>query len=113
MQEGSRQLFVLPRRRRLARAEADDRISDLHRLTRLQSQVAYDSVALVKQADDGDTLGHRRDSRLLARRKLCGLGVALLYRGLLILAAAATKQQHRQCNTRDEAAHVYSGFQAS
>jgi hypothetical protein len=113
LQECPRQLLVFPGRGRLARAEADDRIADLHRLPRLQSQVADDSVALVEQSDDGDALGHRRDARLLARCKLRGLGIALLYRGLLILAAAATKQQHRQCNTRDEAAHVYSGFQAS
>jgi hypothetical protein len=113
LQECPRQLLVFPGRGRLARAEADDRIADLHRLPRLQSQVADDSGALVEQSDDGDALGHRRDARLLARCKLRGLGIALLYRGLLILAAAATKQQHHQRDTRDEAAHVYSGFQAS
>ena len=114
LQECARQFLVFPRRGRLARAQADDGVADLHRLPGLQRQVADNAVALVEKADDGDAVGHWRDSDLLSRRQGRGLGVALpTCRLLLILAVTAAKKHHRQRGAGHEAAHDYSGFQAS
>ena len=63
LDEGAGQLLNLPGGRRLAGAEPDDRVADPDRLARLQGQRAGDSVALVEQAEHGDTLRHRSGAR--------------------------------------------------
>ena len=71
LQESAGQLLGLPRRGRLARAQAHDHVADAQRLAGFHRQVARDAVTLVEQADHRDPLVHRR---LLAhgRRRLCG-----------------------------------------
>ena len=64
LQEGACQRLFFPRRARLAGTKPNDGIFDPDRLTRPQSQVADDAVALVEQADNGNPFGHRRGSRL-------------------------------------------------
>lgn len=64
LDESAGQFFHFPRRRRFARAEADDDVLPANRLTRTKSDVLNDPVALVEDAEHGDALGHRRHSAL-------------------------------------------------
>jgi hypothetical protein len=50
---------IFPRRGLLARAEPYDRAADAGGFAGLHFEIADQPVALVEQADDGDTLGHR------------------------------------------------------
>ncbi|MDQ3478198.1 MAG: hypothetical protein M3438_03430 [Pseudomonadota bacterium] len=102
---------MLPRRRRLAGAQADDRVLDPNRLTRLHPQVADDSIALVEQPQHRHPLGHRRYSgggTGLAALRLLGLGTSLLLLGRLVAIAPGKRQRRRHDQGR---AHAYSGVQ--
>jgi len=63
LEERAGQLVLLPRRGLLAGAQPDDRVADAKRLPGLHRQLARLAVALVEQADDRDSLGHRRTAR--------------------------------------------------
>ena len=60
LDEGAGQPLGLPRRGRVAGAEANQRILGADRLARLQGKIANDPVALVEQGDHRDALSHRR-----------------------------------------------------
>jgi hypothetical protein len=111
LDEGAGELLDLPRRGRLAGAEADDHVAGPHRLARPKREVPRYSVALVEEADHSDPLRHRRRSgsdrghrlrhidRLRLRLRLLPLGL-----GLRRVPAAAAKSEHgsggheeRQC----------------
>jgi hypothetical protein len=71
----------------------DDEVVPARRLAWVQCHRLYDSVALVEHPQDGDPLGHRRNSGGVLCRGgglLCGL---LL--GLLDLVAASGERQCR------------------
>jgi hypothetical protein len=111
LDEGAGQLLRLPRRGRLARAQADDDVLHPNRLARLQRQILDDAVALVEQAQHRHALGHWRYARLLgggARHGDCD-GIAF---GRLIVAAVAAGE-HRQCRQdKGCGSHYWSGVQA-
>ena len=73
LDERAGQFLILPWRRRFAGTESNDRIIHPDGLTRLQSQVANDSVPLVQEPQYRDALGHRGDVHVLtgsgARRR--------------------------------------------
>jgi hypothetical protein len=60
LDEGASELLFFPGRGGVAGAQADDHVADAEGLARLHRQVAFDTITLVEQADDGDTLRHRR-----------------------------------------------------
>jgi hypothetical protein len=79
-------------------------------LPRPQGQVTDDAVALVEQADDGDSLGHRSHAFLAGDncpRHVDGDRLAFLR---LVGAVAAGEQRHGEQGGRS-GAHVYSGIQ--
>jgi hypothetical protein len=109
LQEGAGQLLGLPRRRRLAGAQADDRVLGTHRLAGLHPEVMDDPVALVEEADDRHALVHRSDPRAgLGGRPVRGRRPALLLR-LLFLPASGEREDQR--DRPGDKAHVYSGIQ--
>ena len=111
LDEGAGQFFALPRRRRLAGAQADDDVLDPDRLAGLQRQVANDAVALVEQAQHGDPLGHRRDPRLIGGGARHGDRDGIAFARLLEAAVAAGQRREQgQCNRAP--GHVWSGVQA-
>jgi hypothetical protein len=63
LDEGTGEPLILPRRGRVARAQADHRVAEANRLAGFQRDVADDAVALVEQPEHRDPLGHRRDPR--------------------------------------------------
>jgi hypothetical protein len=74
LDEGAGQLFVFPRRRRLARAQADNHVLPASRLAGMKRYVLHDAVALIEDSENCDALRHRRDVRLVgggSRRFLC------------------------------------------
>ena len=81
----------------------------------LQTDVPYDPVALVENAQNRDALRHRGDARLLPgtdARPLCARAVTLL--GALFLATAAGDgdgEQRCHGGCRDEPDHAQSGVQ--
>jgi hypothetical protein len=112
LDEGPGQLLFLPRRGRLARAQAHDHVLPAGRLTGVQRDVLNDAVALVEDAEHRHALSHRRDSALprRGRRTLPPGG----HRRILLLSAAAAgdkrkRKQQRWCDTP----HAYSGIQGS
>jgi len=54
-------LPCLPRRRRLARADADRERGEAQRLARMNGKLLRLPVALIERRKMDDTLGHRRD----------------------------------------------------
>jgi hypothetical protein len=62
LDESAGQPLGLPRRGRIAGAQADHQILGAHRLTRLHREIADDPVALVEKSDDRHPLGHRSHS---------------------------------------------------
>jgi hypothetical protein len=101
----------LPRRGRLARAQADDDIADAQRLARLHRQVADDAIALVEQSDHRDALGHRRLADMLKHRP--GAGVDHRLALILLGGAIAAREQHRGGGDHQAGArHAYSGVHA-
>jgi hypothetical protein len=64
LNERSGQLIRLPVRSRFTRFQAYDEIPDAHRLPRFHAKIARQTIALVKNAQGCDPLGHRRISRL-------------------------------------------------
>jgi len=115
LHEGPGEALILPRRRRIAGAQANHRVAEADRLAWLQRDVADDSVALVEQPEHGDPLRHRGHpgSRLDRPRRLDrdGSGAIGGLAGLArALVAAGEREQQRQ---RGKASgQGYSGFHA-
>jgi hypothetical protein len=111
LDEGARQFLFLPRRGRLAGAEANDHVLPADRLAGVQRDVLDDPVALVEDAEDRNALRHRRHSAL-ARG---GRGDGLRGRdGILLFGAlAARRQRKRDQHGCGKGAHAYSGIQGS
>jgi hypothetical protein len=112
LDERARQLLRLPRRRRLAGAQAHDHILPADRLTRTQRDVLDDAVALVEDTEDGDALRHRRHAALAIRglRRLRTFG----RRGILLLRAFAARCQGETGQDEwNDCSHFYSGIQGS
>jgi hypothetical protein len=114
LHEGAGEPLIFPRRGRVAGAQAHHGVAEADGLSRLERDVAHDSVALVEQPKHGDPLCHRSDSgdRLdrLWRvdrhgiRAIGGLG------GIVIPAAAGEHDQKDRCC--EAPGQDYSGFQA-
>jgi hypothetical protein len=114
LHESARQLLRFPRSGGLAGAQANDDVVYPNGLTRLQSEVADDPVALVEKPEHGDAVGHRRHAGLSSRaavrtRQL--RPVRLLVRLIVAPATREKNQRHRGAHTEDRAAHFYSGVQ--
>ena len=113
LDERPRQLLAFPRCRRLAGAEADDRIVHADRLTGLHADIAGDAIALVEEAEHRDPLGHRGHADLLA-----GAGVRtgeldpIAIFAIPPALAGGRHQQPEDCAGRKEALHAQSGVQA-
>jgi hypothetical protein len=88
LDEGAGQLFVFPRRGRLARPQAHDHVLPADRLAGMQRNRLNDAIALVEQAQNRDALRHRRDAALAVRRR-GGLARRRQRRILAFLALAA------------------------
>jgi hypothetical protein len=56
-------MLLLPRRSLFAGLEAEHDVTHPHRLARLERRVARNAVPLVKDAERGDTLRHRRRAK--------------------------------------------------
>jgi len=111
LHERSGQRLALPRGGRLARAQAHHHILDPHRLARPERDVADDPVALVEQAEHGDTLRHRRHPGLVARGLGDGGGhrpAGRLPPGIAVAAAGAERQHDQRGDRRP---HGQSGVQ--
>jgi hypothetical protein len=111
LDEGAGQLLQLPRRRRLASAQANDDVFHPDCLAGLQGDVADDAVALVEQPEDRHPLGHRRDAGQIGgrARHFDGDGIAL---GRLVGAAVAAGQRDTAGEEERGAPHPWSGVQA-
>jgi hypothetical protein len=116
LHERAGQLLAFPRRTRLARLQANDRVPHPHRLPGSQAQVANDPIALVEEAQNGDALAHRRDSDLLRRGGTSavlrgrGLRPGLLRLLLLLPLSAGGERKKRRRGARDK---PHSGVQGS
>ncbi|MBB5705647.1 hypothetical protein FHR21_000980 [Sphingopyxis panaciterrulae] len=124
LHEGAGLGRVLPRRGLLAGAQPHDRTADARRFAGLHLQLAHQPVALVKQAQHRDALGHRGcalDAADFLRHVRGARGVG----GVRLLAAAsgaiaAGERGGRQQRGQDQgqrarhpAAHSAPGRQAS
>jgi hypothetical protein len=113
LHERSGELFLFPRRRRLAGAQPHDDVLPADRLTGMENDVLDEAVALVEDADHRHPLRHRRDSgRALAQRRR-----ALpdrRRRALVTLPRlAAGGERERRCDRQQGRAaqlHCYSGI---
>lgn len=91
-----------PRRRSLARPQADDRTSDPDRLARPQLEIPREAVALVEESERGDPFRHWRSDLLGHRSDQVTIGCSNLafFGGLagrtfidIIVAQPATARQ--------------------
>jgi hypothetical protein len=64
LDERAGQLFFFPRSRRLTRPKADDDVLPPDRLAGAKRDVLDDAVALVEDAEDGNSLSHWRNPAL-------------------------------------------------
>ena len=106
------QLVELPRRRRLAGAQANDGILDPQRLARAKGDVARNPVTLVEEAQHGDPLVHRGGARGRHSGLLRDCRGALSRLWLIALRTVAARERNPGDKRQVEAAHPYSGVQA-
>ena len=94
LDEGAGQLFVFPRRRRFACTKPHDDVLHPDRLSRLELEIADDSIALVQEPEHRDAVAHRGRSRGI-RSDLRKIG--LLDHPVLraVLFRAAREEQQR------------------
>ena len=113
LDEGAGQPFGLPRRGRIAGAQADRNVLDPDRVARLQGEIADDAVALVEQGDDRDALGHRGDAGGVDPRRRFSGDNLVIDRGLLGSAIARRERQaNRGQPDGSHHGHAWSGVQA-
>jgi hypothetical protein len=116
LNESSRQLLFFPRCRRFAGAQADDHVFPPRRLSRAQSDILYDAVALVEDAQHRNALRHRRDAGLIGTclRLPDGWCLALLSLPRLLLGRAVARGHGQNGQQRSaKPHHRYSGIQGS
>ena len=103
----------LPRRGRIAGAQADHHILGADRLAGFQGEIADDSVAFVEQGDDRHAVGHRRHPGGVDRRRQRFGGDLIVGRSLVRLAVARGDDQAERGHSEGAAAvHALSGVQA-
>jgi hypothetical protein len=100
LDERTGQLLILPGRGGLASPQAHDDVVPAGRLTGLQADIANDTVALVKEAENRDAIGHRGHARLLAGPviRALGRGAVRLLCALILLPAAAACGKQPECS---------------
>jgi hypothetical protein len=123
LDEGPGQLLRLPRRRRVAGAQADDHVADPGRLPRLQNEVAGQAVALVEEAEHRHALRHRSRAGRFDRdvlRDVDGARLGRLAVGARVAggSAFAARAERGEPGGRDQdrprrRPHPRSGLQAS
>jgi hypothetical protein len=113
LHEGSRQLFQLPRRSRLAGTQTDDHVLHADRLTRLEHHVPDNAVTLVQEAEHGDAISHGRDALGCSRPRSPPAPASLigLLLSLILSARAPRCKKQRDSRADDEWSHVQSGVQ--
>jgi hypothetical protein len=115
LDEGAGQFLIFPRRRRIAGAQADDRVAEADRLPRLHRDVADDAVALVEQPEHRHALGHRGhpgnrlDGPWRVDRHRAGAIGRLVRLARATIAARKREQQRQRCKAGGQ---DYSGFHA-
>jgi hypothetical protein len=112
LHEGARQFLCLPRRGRLASAQANDHVLPARRLPWVKRDILNDPVALVEDAKNCNTLRHRGDPALSARGGHRLRGPARRH-VLLLGALAAGGKGERDQDWSYGASHAYSGIQGS
>jgi hypothetical protein len=123
LHEGAGFLYIFPGRAGFASLQPHDRVADPQRFTGLHAEIASEAVALVEQADHGDSLRHRRTlcagrGALPDRGALNADGAGLIRGGNIIAATGGEHQRDRTAQDRREhprrlADHDASGLQAS
>jgi hypothetical protein len=88
------ELFLLPRRRCLARAQAHQQVLPSCRLARVKSDRLHDPVAFVENSENGDALRHRRHAALSAGRD--GHTACRGRRSILLLLAAPARRERER-----------------
>ncbi|GAA4712856.1 hypothetical protein GCM10023325_05630 [Sphingomonas lutea] len=115
LDEGAGQPLILPRRARLAGAQADDQVFPPDRLARPQGYRLGDPVAFVEDAHDRDALRHRGHAGLIDAGRRGGVGNhrrAIVLGAVLAFTASREGKGAGQDRGRGEA-HDYSGIQGS
>ncbi|MBE1527818.1 hypothetical protein GGC65_002274 [Sphingopyxis sp. OAS728] len=105
---------IFPRRGLLARAQPHDRAADPRDIAGLHLEIADQPVALVEQADDGDTVGHRGRALDAADflRHTFGFGdgrdggAASRFRGCPVAGGQRGRSQKRDQRGRNLARHA-------
>jgi len=112
LDEGARQLLLLPRRGLLARAQPHDDVLPTYGLAGPQRDVLDNAVPLIEDSENSDALRHRSDTALPAGRRRHVL-VYRRHRILLLRALAARGERKRDQQGCLELPHAYSGIQGS
>jgi hypothetical protein len=114
LNEGAGQLFLFPRRRRLARPQPHHDVFPADRLAGVKHHVLNESIALVEDCDHRNPLRHwRHPGRTFAERP-GGMGLTCRCRAISVARpAAAGKRDRGRGGKQDRAAelHCYSGIQ--
>jgi hypothetical protein len=113
LHESARELFLLPWRGRLARAEANRDVLHANGLPRLQRQVANDPVALVQQAEHRNALGHRGHSGNVPGPARHVERDGLISLDFILTIAGRSRDEQRQRQICSASPHAWSGFHAS
>ena len=117
LNESAGEPLILPRRGRVARAQANHRVAQADRLSGLERDVADDAVALVEKSEHRDPLAHRgyAGHGLGRARGIDGDrgGAIGGLRALRSAITAAHGRSYRRDRQRPQArARDYSGFHA-
>jgi len=113
LDECAGQLLRFPGRAGFASAQPYSHVLDSHCLARTKREVADDAVALVEQAQHGDSLGHGRYPRLVGRGARHVDRDRLVFSSFVAAAATARGQQQGKRKEGATTSHAYSGFHAS
>ena len=103
--ECARQLFIFPRRGRLAGPQSHDGVVHADRLPRLQSQIANDAVALVQEAQNSNSVAHWSDTGLLSRSCIRRTDPRAI-RLLRLVFAPAPREEQDCCAGYGNASHL-------
>ena len=112
LDERSRQLFLFPRRRCFARAQAYDHVLPASRLPGMKCDILDDAISLVENSEHGDAFCHGRYAALTIRSR--GVLAGAWQGPALLLIALAARAERNHGNQRcDDFLHAYSGIQGS
>jgi hypothetical protein len=120
LDEGAGQHLLLPRRRRLAGAQADDDVADPHGMAGLELDVARDAVALVEQPQHSHPIRHwgrpgsnrRHRLRLVDRHRLRVVLAGVAGARTTVAAGERDEAGHEQDDATRDWAHSCPGVQA-